>query len=92
MMAEGSSTRSDIPGGEVVREYIISESGERTRVILDIAEYRRLVEAAEELEDIAAYDEAKAAIEKGEDKPTPLEEALPRIEQEREELRGKGVV
>lgn len=80
------------PGGEAVREYIVSESGERTRVILDLAEYRRLVEAAEELEDIAAYDEAKAEIEKGEDSPTPLKEALPRIEREREELRRRGVV
>lgn len=75
-----------------MREYIVSESGERTRVILDLDEYRRLVEAAEELEDIAAYDETKAAIEKGEDRPTPLREALPRIEREREESRGKGVV
>jgi hypothetical protein len=67
------------PGGEVVREYIISESGERTRVILDLAEYRRLVEAAEELEDIAAYDEAKAAIEKEGDEAIPLEQAMREI-------------
>lgn len=79
-------------GDKVVREYIVSESGERTRVILDLAEYERLVEAAEELEDITAYDEAKAAIESGEDNPTPLREALPRIERKREELRRKGVV
>ena len=75
-----------------MREYVINESGERVRVILDVAEYRRLVEAAEELEDIAAYDEAKAAIENGEDRPTPLKEAIPRIEREREELRRKGIV
>lgn len=75
-----------------MREYIVSESGERTRVILDLDEYRRLVEAAEELEDIAAYDETKAAIAKGEDRPTPLREALPRIEREREESGRKGVV
>ncbi len=75
-----------------MREYIVNEGGKRTRVILDIEEYERLLEAAEELEDIAAYDEAKAAIERGEDSPTPLREALPRIEREREELRRKGVV
>ncbi len=75
-----------------MREYIVSESGERTRVILDLDEYRRLVEAAEELEDIAAYDETKAAIEKGEDRPTPLREALSRIEREREKSGRKGVV
>ena len=67
------------PGEEAVREYIIDESGERTRVILDLAEYRRLVEAAEELENIAAYDEAKAAIEKEGDEAIPLEQAMREI-------------
>jgi PHD/YefM family antitoxin component YafN of YafNO toxin-antitoxin module len=67
-----------MPGGGV-REYITSESGERTRVILDLAEYERLVEAAEELEDIAAYDEAKAAIEREGDEAIPLEQAMREI-------------
>ena len=62
-----------------MREYIIDESGERTRVILDLAEYRRLVEAAEELEDIAAYDEAKAEIEREGDEAIPLEQAMREI-------------
>lgn len=70
-------------GGEAVREYIINESGERTRVILDLAEYRRLVEAAEELEDIAAYDEAKAAIDREGDEAIPLEQAMREIREGR---------
>lgn len=66
-------------GDEVLREYIVSESGERTRVILDLAEYEQLVEAAEELEDIIAYDEAKAEIESGGDEAIPLEQAMREI-------------
>ena len=62
-----------------MREYIINEGGERTRVILDVEEYERLLEAAEELEDIAAYDEAKAAIEKEGDEAIPLEQAMREI-------------
>lgn len=66
-------------GGEAVREYIVSEGGERTRVILDLDEYERLVGAAEELEDIAAYDEAKAAIKREGDEAIPLEQAMREI-------------
>lgn len=62
-----------------MREYIINEGGERTRVILDVEEYERLLEAAEELEDIAAYDEAKAAIEKEGDEAIPLGQAMREI-------------
>ena len=62
-----------------MREYIVNEGGERTRVILDVEEYERLLEAAEELEDIAAYDEAKAAIEKEGDEAIPLEQAMREI-------------
>lgn len=40
-------------------EYI-ERDGQRTAVIVPIAEYERLVEAAEMLADVRAYDEAKA--------------------------------
>jgi PHD/YefM family antitoxin component YafN of YafNO toxin-antitoxin module len=62
-----------------MREYIVNEGGKRTRVILDVEEYERLLEAAEELEDIAAYDEAKAAIEREGDEAIPLEQAMREI-------------
>ncbi len=73
--------------------YLVDESGKRVGVVLDLERYRALVEAEEELEDILAsrvYDEAVVEIERGEEKPVPLEEALPRIEAEREELRRRG--
>jgi len=72
--------------------YLTDENGERVGVLLGIEEYERLMEELEELDDIRAYDEATAAIESGEDKPTSLREALPRIEREREESRRKGLV
>lgn len=62
-----------------MREYIVSEGGERTRVILDLAEYERLIERLEELEDIQAYDEAKAGIEQEGDEAIPLEQAMREI-------------
>lgn len=62
-----------------MREYVVSEGGERARVVLDVEDHERLLEAAEELEDIAAYDEAKAAIEKEGDEAIPLEQAMREI-------------
>jgi hypothetical protein len=48
-------------------------------VLLDIKEYERMVEELEELEDILAYREAKAALESGEDEAIPLEQAMREI-------------
>ncbi|MBA3425522.1 MAG: hypothetical protein H0U04_13510 [Rubrobacter sp.] len=72
--------------------YLTDENGVRVGVLLEIKEYERMVEELEELADIRAYDEVETAIERGEDNPSPLKKALPRIEREREELRRKGVV
>ncbi len=58
--------------------FIVDDRGEKTAVILDIAEYRRLLEEAEELEDIRAYDAAKAAG--GE--VIPFEQAVAEIERD----------
>ncbi len=41
--------------------FVIDDKGKRIGVILDIAEYRKLLEEIEELESIRAYDAAKAA-------------------------------
>jgi PHD/YefM family antitoxin component YafN of YafNO toxin-antitoxin module len=43
--------------------YIVDENGKRVSVILTVEEYERLLEELEELEDIRAYGEAKAALE-----------------------------
>jgi hypothetical protein len=59
--------------------YIIDENGKRVSVILDIQEYERLLEELEVLEDIRAYDEAKAALERGEDEVIPLDQAMREI-------------
>jgi PHD/YefM family antitoxin component YafN of YafNO toxin-antitoxin module len=40
--------------------FVIDEKGKPIGVILDIAQYRKLLEEIEELESIRAYDAAKA--------------------------------
>ena len=52
--------------------FIVDENGQRVGVLLDIEDYRRLLEEVEELEAIRAYDAAKASG----DEAVPLEQAL----------------
>jgi PHD/YefM family antitoxin component YafN of YafNO toxin-antitoxin module len=59
--------------------YVVDENGKRVSVILPIEEYERLIEELEELEDILAYREAKAALESGKDEAIPLEQAMREI-------------
>lgn len=61
-------------------QFVVDDSGEKKAVILDIAEFHRLVEEAEELEAIRAYDAAKAAG----DEAVPFEQAISEIEQDRQ--------
>ncbi len=61
------------------RRFVVDDRGEKTAVILDIAEYRRLLEEAEELEAIRAYDAAKASG----DEAIPFEQAVTEIERNR---------
>ena len=56
--------------------YVVDEKGNRIGVVLDIADYRRLLEELEELESIRAYDVAKASG----DEAIPLEQAISEIE------------
>jgi hypothetical protein len=56
--------------------FIVDENGQRVGVLLDIEDYRRLLEDVEELEAIRAYDAAKASG----DEAVPLEQALAEIE------------
>ena len=46
--------------GVLQKQYIRDDNGEHIGVILSIAEYQALIEQLEELEDIIAYDKAKA--------------------------------
>ena len=59
--------------------YIVDDRGEKTAVILDMSEYKALLEEAEELEAIRAYDAAKAAG----DEAIPFEQAITEIERDR---------
>ena len=59
--------------------FIVDENGSRVGVVLDIADYRKLLEDLEELDAIRAYDEAKASG----DEAVPFEEAIAEIEQRR---------
>ncbi len=60
-------------------KFIKNKKGEKVSVVLDIREYEKLIEDAEELEAIRAYDSAK---ESG-GTPIPYEQVLRRIEDSR---------
>ena len=60
--------------------YVTDAAGNRVAVILDLEQYEALTEAAEELDAIRAYDEAKAAN----DEVVPFEQAIREIEQTRQ--------
>jgi PHD/YefM family antitoxin component YafN of YafNO toxin-antitoxin module len=47
--------------------YIVDENGKRVSVILPMEEYEHLIETLEDLEDVRAYDGAKAELEHRED-------------------------
>jgi len=59
--------------------YIVDEKGNRVGVLLDWDDYRRLLEALEELESIKAYDAAKASDEER----IPFDKAIKEIERSR---------
>jgi PHD/YefM family antitoxin component YafN of YafNO toxin-antitoxin module len=60
-------------------QFVVDDSGKKKAVILDIAEYERLLDEAEELEAIRAYDAAKAAG----DEAIPFEQAVAEMERDR---------
>ncbi|MEW6173546.1 MAG: hypothetical protein AB1510_10870 [Bacillota bacterium] len=62
------------------RQFVVDDSGKKTAIILDIEEYDKLIDAAEELEAIRAYDAAKAAG----DEAVPFEQAVAEIERGRQ--------
>jgi PHD/YefM family antitoxin component YafN of YafNO toxin-antitoxin module len=63
--------------------YIVDENGKRTGVILSVEEYERIIEALEDLEDVRLYDEANAALQRGESEVVPLEQAMREIREGR---------
>ena len=60
--------------------YVTDDAGNRVAVILDLEQYEALTEAAEELDALRAYDEAKASN----DDAIPFDQAIREIEQARQ--------
>jgi PHD/YefM family antitoxin component YafN of YafNO toxin-antitoxin module len=54
------------------RQFVVNDRGEKVAVMISVEEYEKILEQLEDLEDIRAYDEAKAAG----DAAIPLEQAL----------------
>ncbi|MCG3203034.1 MAG: hypothetical protein NFCOHLIN_02951 [Gammaproteobacteria bacterium] len=59
--------------------YVVDERGNKTAVLLEMDEYRKLLEEVEELEAIRAYDAARASG----DEEIPFEQAVAEIESKR---------
>jgi PHD/YefM family antitoxin component YafN of YafNO toxin-antitoxin module len=59
--------------------FVIDKDGNRTAVLLDIEEYKKLLQELEELESIRAYDVAKSSG----DEAIPFEQAIEEIEKQR---------
>jgi len=63
-----------------VRErYVVDEQGKQVGVLLDIRDYRKILDELEELESIRAYDAAKASG----DEAIPFGQATEEIERKR---------
>jgi hypothetical protein len=69
-------------GGRMITKerYVVDEKGERIEVLLDLNDYRKILEELEELESIRAYDNAKAS----DDEAIPFDKAIEEIESERQ--------
>jgi hypothetical protein len=60
----------------IKERYLVDDNGNRIGVVLDVKEYKRLLQDLEELESIRAYDVAKASG----DEAIPFEQAVAKIE------------
>ena len=63
----------------IKERYLVDEKGNRVGVLLEMDDYRQLLEALEELESIGAYDAAKASG----DEAVPFSQAVAEIERGR---------
>jgi len=61
---------------KVKRKIVLDEKGREVSVILDVGDFKRLLEYIEDIEDVIAYDKAKAAGSKA----IPFEQAVKEIE------------
>ncbi len=58
-------------------QFVVDESQRRQAVLLPLADWERIVEELDELDDIRAYDEAKS----GSQEELPFEQAVREIEE-----------
>ncbi len=65
---------------DIKEKYVTDSQGNRVAVLLDVADYRRLLDALEELESIRAYDTAVVAR----DRSIPLDQAVEELKRDRE--------
>jgi hypothetical protein len=63
----------------MARRFVTDENGVKIAVVLDIEEYERLLEDAEDFEAVREYEKAKAAGER----PIPLDQAIAEIRRNR---------
>ncbi len=68
-----------MPGIGIKERFVVDEHGKKVGVFLDIEDYERLLGELEMLDDMRAYDEAKAENGKG----RPFDEVRREIERER---------
>ncbi len=64
---------------KIKEQFLTDYKGKQVGVLLDLRQYRKLLEQAEELDAIRAYDAAQTSREK----PIPFEQAIKEIEQRR---------
>ncbi len=60
-------------------QYLTDREGNRVKVVLDIEQFQQMLEDLEELDDIRAYDAAKASG----DEAIPFDQAMAEIDQKR---------
>ena len=65
---------------DLKERFVVDDTGNRVAVLIDIEEYRKVLEALEELESINAYDEAKASH----DEIISFNQAIDEIESQRQ--------
>jgi hypothetical protein len=63
---------------EIRERFVVDDDGNRVQVLLDIADYEKLLEALEDLEDIRDYEAAMASGEQ----PIPFEQAMAEMAKE----------
>jgi hypothetical protein len=68
--------------GAVKQQFIEDSQGKRIAVLMPIEQYNKMLEQLEEIDDIRAYDAAKAE----EDEIIPFDQAVREIEEEHDDL------